>query len=214
MTNDKNEKEDEKTVTEPELSTKEKIAKMLADKQAVANKAVVAAQKQAEEAKALANVEKKIDSGVEKTIDDIKKVDDDIVAEKAKMNKELEPLNKQIADVKAKYNFEEQNNVRKAKYDELVEKLGETAAKVLTGGAKATGTGSGRGRSGASREQVIKSICDDGLTFAECAEQYDHKGSKERTGEQKVGHLVSRHIALAVGEGTVIKNADGTYSRA
>lgn len=208
-------KEDENTVTESvtELSTKDKIAKMLADKQANAKKAVEAANKQAKEAEALASV--KIDSGVEKTIDDIKKVDDAVTAEKAKMAEELKPLNEQMTVIKAKYNFEEQNKVRKGLYDGLVEKLGETAAKMLTGGAKATGTGSGKGKGGGkSREQAIIAVCDEGLSFEAAATKYDHMGDGERAGTQKIGNLVGRHIGLAVGEGTVIKNTDGTYSRA
>ena len=210
MANDKP-KEDENTVTE--LTTKQKLEKFLADKQTAATKAVEAANKQAEDAKALASV--KIDSDVEKMVDNIKKVDDDVTAEKAKMNKELEPLNKQISDIKAKYSFETQNTLRKEQFDKLVAKVGEVAAKMLTGGAKATGTGSGKGKGGGkSREQAIIAVCDEGLSFEAAATKYDHMGDGERNGSQKIGNLVGRHIGLAVGEGAVIKNTDGTYSRA
>ena len=204
-------------IVEPEMSTKEKIAKMLADKKADADRAVAAANKQAEEAEALASVE--IDSDVESMVDNIKEIDAEIIKMKAKMVAEIEPLNVQIAEIKAKpdYYFEEHNKNRKDLSDGLIAKIGETAAKMLTGSAKATGTGTGKGRGkggGKSREQAIVAVCDEGLSFEAAAEKYDHMGDGERNGKQKVGHLVSRHIGLAVGEGTVVKNEDGTYSRA
>jgi len=196
-----------------ELTTKQKIEKMLVDKQAAAKAAVEAAQKQAEEADALANVS--IDDEVEGLIDNIKLIDDEVTAKKAAMNEELKPLNEQIESVKLRYNFDEANKMRADTLASLVAKVGEAGAKVLVSGGGSTGTGTGkRGRSGASREQVIQAVCDEKLTFAQAAEKHDHKGSKERTGEQKVGFLVGRHIALAVAEGTVIKNTDGSYSRA
>ena len=128
------------------------------------------------------------------------------------------PFNKQIADVKAKpeYNLEEKNKVRIAQYATLVEKVGETPAKLMVGGAKSvsSGTGAGRGRGSGTRDQVITAICDDGLSFEAAAEKYDHMGNGERDGSQKVGNLVKRHIDLAVKAGNVVKNADDTYSRA
>ena len=204
-------------VNEPELSTKEKIAKMLADKKADADRAVAAANAQAEEAEALASVE--IDSDVEAMVENIKAIDADVTEMKTKMVAEIEPLNVQIAEIKAKpeYSLEDQNKNRKDNYDALVEKVGETAAKMLTGGAKATGTGTGKGRGkggGKSREQAIVAVCDEGLSFEAAATKYDHMGDGERNGKQKVGYLVGRHIGLAVGEGTVVKNDNGTYSRA
>lgn len=213
------ENEQTEPVSEPvtEMSTKEKIAKKLADMKAAADLAVAAAQKQAEEAEALASVE--IDSDVEVMVDGIKEIDADVTEIKAKMVAEIEPLNVQIAEIKAKpeYNFEDKNKDRKAKSDALVAKIGETAAKMLTGSVKATGTGTGKGRGkggGKSREQAIVAVCDEGLSFEAAATKYNHMGDGERNGKQKVGHLVSRHIGLAVGEGTVVKNENGTYSRA
>ena len=205
-------------VNEPvnELTTREKIAKKLADMQADADLAVAAADKQAKEAKALADVE--IDSDVESKVEDIKAIDADVTEMKAKMVAEIEPLNVQIAEIKAKpeYNFEEMNKNRKDLSDALVVKIGETAAKMLTGSVKATGTGTGRGKGkggGKSREQAIVAVCDEGLSFEAAATKYDHMGDGERTGKQKVGNLVGRHIGLAIGEGTVVKKEDGTYSR-
>ena len=222
------ETEDEQTepvdepVVEPvtELTTREKIAKKLADMRATADLAVAAANKQAEEAEALANVE--IDSDVESMVDYIKAIDTDVSAMKAKMVAEIEPLNVQIAEIKAKpeYNFEEMNKNRKGLSDDLVAKIGETAAKMLTGSAKAIGTGTGRGRGGGkSEEQAVAAICDEGLTFEQAALKYDHMGGAERPeydGDkpQKVGHLVGRHITGAIKKGTVVKNENGTYSRA
>ena len=204
-------------IVEPEMSTKEKIAKMLADKKADADRAVAAANKQAEEAEALASVE--IDSDVESMVEKIKVIDANVTEMKAKMVTEIEPLNVQIAEIKAKpeYNFEKMNKDRKDLSDALIVKIGETAAKMLTGGAKAIGTGTGKGRGkggGKSREQAIVAVCDEGLSFEAAATKYDHMGDGERNGKQKVGFLVGRHISLAVGEGTVVKNADETYSRA
>ena len=226
MTKNKTETENEpvnepvtESIVEPELSTKEKIEKLLADKKAAADVAVAAAAAQAEEAAALESVE--IDSDVEIMVDSIKALDVESVAMKAKMVAEIEPLNVQIAEIKAKpeYNLEDSNKTRKEHYDALVEKLGETAAKLLTGGAKAVGAGagagSGRGRGGGkSREQAINAVCDEGLTFEAAAEKYDHMGDGERTGKQKIGYLVGRHIKLSVAEGKVVDNGDGTYSRA
>jgi hypothetical protein len=204
-------------VAEPEMSTKEKIAKMLADKKADADRAVATANKQAEELAVLEGLD--VDSDVESMVDTIKELDAKVVEVKANMTAEIEPLNAQIAEIKAKpeYNLEDSNKTRKDCYDNLVERVGETAAKMLTGSAKATGTSTGKGRGkggGKSREQAIVAVCDEGLSFAEAATKYDHQGDKERSGEQKVGHLVSRHIKLAVGEGTVVDNGNGTYSRA
>lgn len=223
MTKKNTETENEQTepmtepVSEPEMSTKEKIAKMLADKKVAADLAVAAAQKQAEEAVALESVE--IDSDVESMVENIKAIDVDAIEMKTKMVAEIEPLNVQIAEIKSKpeYNFEEMNKNRKDLLDALVTKIGETAAKMLTGTAKATGTGAGKGRGkggGKSREQAIAAVCDEGLSFEAAATKYDHMGDGERNGKQKVGHLVSRHIGLAIGEGTIVKNEDGTYSRA
>ena len=48
----------------------------------------------------------------------------------------------------------------------------------------------------------------------EAAEKYDHKGDGERDGSQKIGNLVKRHIDLSIKDGNVVKNDDGTYSRA
>ena len=211
-------------VAEPvnELTTKEKIAKKLADMKADADRAVAAANKQAEEAAALESVE--IDSDVESMVEDIKAIDADVTEMKAKMVAEIEPLNTQIAEIKAKpeYNFEEINKNRKDLSDALIVKIGETAAKMLTGSVKATGTGTGKGRGkggGKSREQAIVAVCDEGLSFEAAATKYDHMGGAERPeydGDkpQKVGYLVGRHIGLAIGEGKVVKNEDGTYSRA
>lgn len=219
MSKKKDETETEQTepVAEPEMTMKEKIAKMLIDKKAESDLAVAAAQKQAEELAVLESVE--IDSDVETMVDNIKTLDAEAVEMKAKMVAEIEPLNVQIAEIKAKpeYSLEDQNKNRKDNYDALVEKVGETAAKMLTGGAKATGTGTGKGRGkggGKSREQAIIAVCDEGLSFEAAATKYDHMGDGERNGKQKVGYLVGRHIGLAVGEGTVVKNDNGTYSRA
>ncbi len=219
MSKKKDETETEQTepVAEPEMTMKEKIAKMLTDKKAESDLAVAAAQKQAEELAVLESVE--IDSDVETMVDNIKTLDAEAVEMKAKMVAEIEPLNVQIAEIKAKpeYSLEDQNKNRKDNYDALVEKVGETAAKMLTGGAKATGTGTGKGRGkggGKSREQAIVAVCDEGLSFEAAATKYDHMGDGERNGKQKVGYLVGRHIGLAVGEGTVVKNDNGTYSRA
>ena len=204
-------------VVEPELSIKEMVAKLLADNKAAADVAVKAAQAQKEEAAALEGVE--IDSDVENMVDNIKALDVEVVANKAQMNAEIEPLNVQIAAIKANpvYNVETQNAERKVLYDALVDKLGETVAKLLTGGAKATGTGAGTGRGrggGKSREQALVAVCDEGLSFAAAAEKYDHMGDGERTGKQKIGYLVGRHIKLSVAEGKVVDNGNGTYSRA
>lgn len=206
----------DQTAEKTELTSREIMQKLLADKQTSALKAVEAANKQAEEAQKLANID--IDADVESVVDEIKAIDADVVKVKAAMTAEIEPLNKQILEIKAKpeYKTEDQNDARKVNYDVLVEKVGETAAKLLCGVAKSTGTGigTGRGRGSGTRDQVIAAICDDGLTFAEAAEKYDHMGNGERDGSQKVGNLVKRHIDLAVKDGSVSKNDDGTYSRA
>lgn len=212
------EAEVEQTTEKTELTSKQIMQKLLDDKQAATMKIIESANKQAEEARQLASV--KIDDDVESVVNEIEAIDADIAGMKTAMTAEVEPLNKQILEIKAKpeYNVEEQNKVRKEKYDALVEMVSETAAKLLTGGAKSvgtgTGTGTGRGRSSGTRDQVITAICDDGLSFAEAAEKYDHMGNGERDGSQKVGNLVKRHIDLAVKAGNVNKNDDGTYSRA
>lgn len=65
----------------------------------------------------------------------------------------------------------------------------------------------------AKRETAVVAICDEGLTFEEAALKYDHMGDGERDGSQKVGNLVKRHIDLAIKDGNIVKNDDGTYSR-
>ena len=217
MTKNKTETENEpvnepvtESIVEPELSTKEKIEKLLADKKAAADVAVAAAAAQAEEAAALESIE--IDSDVENMVDNIKALDVESVAMKAKMVAEIEPLNVQIAEIKAKpeYNLEDSNKTRKEHYDALVEKLGETAAKLLTGGAKATGTSTGKGKGrnsdGTSKKEVaVRAVCDEGLTLAEAVDRYPELGSVDG---------VRKNLWKPLKDGDVVKNSDGTYSRA
>lgn len=214
-----------------ELTTKERLDKMLADKQSAATKAVEAAAKQAEEADKLAEID--IDSDVEGIIDDIKKIDDDTAVVKAKMVAEIEPLNKQITEIKAKpeYKTDEAVKARKEKYDVLVEKIGETAAKLLCGGVgKSAGTGNTAGRSGklngkSVRETVADMYLDEGMidfellasTMKERFPEAKVYGNNEKIngGTAKNGNLMKRHMdEMVTKAGTVVKNDDGTYSKA
>jgi len=157
-----------------------------------------------------------ISDDVMSIVDIIASLDKDIGEKKSAFNEAVKPFNESIAAEKTKFNVATKKLIeaRTAEYAKVVESVGETGAKVLTGKVVSTGTGTGRGRSGNTREQVINAICDDGLSFEEAAEKFDHMGKGERAGLQKVGHLVGRHVKLAVGDGTVIDNNDGTYSRA
>jgi len=216
----RNESVDETSVQteepKPELTLRDKIAAELEVRKTADVAALDAAQKRAAETDALAALD--IDSDVESMVGGIKTIDADIAGVKTAMAAEIEPLNKQITEIKAKpeYDVAEKNKVRSEQYAALVEKVGETPAKLMVGGAKTvtSGTGTGRGRGSGTRDQVIVAICDDGLSFAEAAEKYDHMGNGEREGLQKVGNLVKRHIDLAIKAGNVVKNPDGTYSRA
>lgn len=228
MAKNKNETEQTEPVTEqPELTLKERITRELETRKAADTKAAEAAQKRADETAALASVEDLIDSDVESTIENIKKIDADVTAEKAKMAEELKPLNDQMTAIKAKYSFDEQNKTRKELEDALVAKVGEVAAKVLIGGSKSTGTGSG-GRSGkldgmSVRETVAKMYLDEGLhdfevlasTMKERFPDAKVYGNNEKIngGTQKNGNLMKRHMdEMVTKAGTVIKNSDGTYS--
>lgn len=190
------------------LTIAEKIQKELAAANALAETAA----KKAAELTKLTNVSDDVMS----IVDTIASLDKDIGEKKAAFAELIKPYNEEIA--KAKKSFDENTKdlveARGTEYAKVVESVGETGAKLLTGKAVSTGTGKGRGRSGDTREQVISAICDDGLSFAEAAEKYDHKGDGERAGSQKVGNLVKRHIDLAIKAGNVVKNDDGTYTRA
>lgn len=200
--------EEPKTEEPKTLTIAEKIQKEL--KQAKAAE-VAAAEKMAELEK-LSN----IGDDVMGIVDTIANLDKDIGEKKVAFNEAVKPFNESIAAEKTKFDESTKDLVeaRNVEYTKIVESVGETGAKMLTGKAVSTGTGKGRGRSGNTREQVITAICDDGLSFADAAEKYDHMGNGERDGSQKIGNLVKRHIDLAVKDGNVIKNDDGTYSRA
>ena len=206
-------------VEQTELSPVEKIQKMIADKKAAAENERKRLEDMEKEAEALSEID--IDSDVEDMLNTLDSVSKDIKTEQDKMNEELKPLNEQIEVVKTshKETFDGLNVVYTETMASLVEKVGEVGAKALTSGVTVRKVGSGtgrRGRGGASREQVITAICDEGLTFEQAAIKYDHQGDGERGvgAKQKLGNLVKRHIDLSVKEGTVIKNPDGTYSRA
>ena len=158
----------------PELTLREKIAADLEVRKTADEAAMKALQARADETEAMANVV--IDDSVEMMVNDIKAIDVDIANVKTTMATEIEPLNKEIVEIKAKpeYDVAEKNKVRGEQYAVLVEKVGETPAKLMVGGAKSTstGTGAGRGRGSGTRDQVITAICDDGLSFAEAAEKY------------------------------------------
>lgn len=175
-------------------------------------------------AKEMAELEKlsNIGDDVMSIVDTIANLDKDIGEKKAAFNEAVKPFNDSIAAEKTKFDEATKDlaEARTTEYAKIVESVGETGAKMLTGKVVSTGTGTGRGRSGATRAQAVAAICDEGLTFEEAALKYDHMGKAERpeyTGEhpQKVGYLVKRHLDLSVTEDkTVVKNADGTYSRA
>ena len=198
------------------LTIAEKIQKEL--KQAKAAE-VAAAEKMAELEK-LSN----IGDDVMSVVDTIANLDKDIGEKKAAFNEAVKPFNESIAAEKTKFDEDTKEiaEARETEYKKIVESVGENGAKMLTGKAVSTGTGTGtgRGRSGVTRAQAVAAICDEGLTFEEAALKYNHMGKAERpeyTGEhpQKVGYLVKRHLDLSVTEDkTVIKNNDGTYSRA
>ena len=189
------------------LTIAEKIQKELDAANALAETAV----KKAAELEKLSN----IGDDVTAIVDTIASLDKDIGEKKAAFAELIKPYNEKIAE--AKKSFDEDTKelveVRATEYTKIVESVGETGAKMLTGKAVSTGTGKGRGRSGNTREQVVAAVCDDNMSFADAAEKFDHMGKGERDGSQKVGHLVGRHIKLAVGEGTVVDNGDDTYSR-
>lgn len=190
------------------LSIAEKIQKELDAANALAETAA----KKAAELTKLTNVSDDVMS----IVDTIASFDKDIGEKKAAFAELIKPYNEEIA--KAKKSFDEDTKdlveARTTEYAKVVESVGETGAKMLTGKAVSTGTGKGRGRSGNTREQVIAAVCDDNMSFADAAEKFDHMGKGERDGSQKIGHLVGRHIKLAVSENTVIDNGDDTYSRA
>jgi len=201
-------------MTEEEVTVEtiqEKIAKALAAKKVVAEKAI----KEAEELEKLAD----LDEDVMVAVESVKEMDEDIAEQKKALDAEIAPYAEKVTAAKKAFdeNTKDVREAREAEYKKVVESVGETGAKMLTGKGASIGTGtrSGRGRSGATRAQVITAICDEGLSFEEAALKYDHMGDGERSGKQKVGTLVKRHIDLAIKEdGTVVKNDDGTYSRA
>ena len=190
------------------LSIAEKIQKELEHAKAAEQ---AAAEKMAELEK-LSN----IGDDVMGIVDTIASLDKDIGEKKAAFNEAVKPFNESIAAEKTKFDESTKTLVeaRTTEYAKVVESVGETGAKMLTGKAVSTGTGKGRGRSGNTREQVIAAVCDDNMSFADAAEKFDHMGKGERDGSQKIGHLVGRHIKLAIGENTVTDNGDGTYTRA
>ena len=198
------------------LSIAEKIQKKFEQAKAVE----VAAAKEMAELEKLSN----IGDDVMTIVNTVAELDKDIGEKKAAFNEAVKPFNESIAAEKTKFDeaTKELTEARNVEYTKIVESVGETGAKMLTGKAVSTGTGTGRGRGrgNAKRETAVAAICDEGLTFEEAALKYDHMGSAERpeyTGKnpQSVGHLVKRHLDLSVTEDkTVVKNADGTYSRA
>ena len=207
----------EETVTEEPktLTLAQKIQKQLDAenaKEEAAKKAIEAAATKKAELEKLTN----LGDDVMTTVETLESLDKDISTEKAKYDEIVKPFNAQIAEAKKTFDEGVKTLVeaRTAEYTKLVEAVGETGAKTLTGKTVSIGTGTGRGRSGNTRAQVITAICDDGMSFAAAAEKFDHMGDGERAGTQKIGNLVKRHIDLAVKDGTVIKNDDGTYSRA
>jgi len=203
---------EEKTPVEEKktLTIAERIEKQLEEEKVKA----AAATKRMEDLTKLTNV----GDDVMSIVDTIASLDKDIGEKKAAFNEAVKPFNESIAAEKTKFDVEtkELTEARTAEYAKVVESVGETGAKMLTGKAVSTGTGTGRGRGrgNAKRETAVAAICDEGLTFEEAAEKYDHMGDGERDGNQKVGNLVKRHIDLAIKDGNVVKNDDGTYSRA
>lgn len=192
------------------LTIAERITKQLEEEKVKA----AAATKRMEDLEKLSNV----GDDVMTIVNTVAELDKDIGEKKAAFAELIKPYNEEIA--KAKKSFDENTKelieARSAEYAKVVESVGEMGAKTLTGKTVSTGTGTGRGRGrgNAKRETAVAAICDEGLTFEEAAEKYDHKGDGERDGSQKIGNLVKRHIDLSIKDGNVVKNDDGTYSRA
>ena len=202
--------EESKTEEPKTLTIAEKIQKELEQ----AKVAEAAAAKKMAELEKLTN----IGDDVMSVVDTIASLDKDISEKKAAFNEAVKPFNESIAAEKTKFDADTKELIeaRNAEHAKLVESVGEMGAKTLTGKTVSTGTGTGRGRGrgNAKRETAVTAICDEGLTFEQAAEKYDHMGDGERDGSQKIGNLVKRHIDLSIKDGNVVKNDDGTYSRA
>jgi len=203
---------DETVESKPELSVREKIAEELASRQAADVKAKADMEKRTAETDALANLD--IDDDVEGMVNEIKSIDVDIASVKGAVAAEIEPLNKQIAEIKAKpeYNVEEKNTARVASYAELVAKIGETPAKLLVGGAKAvgsgTGTGKGKGRNsdGTSKKEIaLKAVCDEGLSLQDAVERYPELGTADS---------VRKNLWKPFNDGEIVKVDANHYTRA
>lgn len=205
------ETENEQSEQPVELTAADKVKALIEKRKADAEAKALEAQKAAEEAEALDGID--VDSEVEEILTGIEQVDKDVTEMKNRLAEEIKPLQEQINTIKEGYDFESHNKLRQELHNRLVEKLGESATRMLTGKGTISDSKTGAQRTGSKRETAIRAVCDEGLTLKEAAIKYDMIGSNEDPLDPS-GDAVRKNLWKPLKDGIVVQNQDGTYSRA
>ncbi|MFW6001737.1 MAG: host-nuclease inhibitor Gam family protein [archaeon] len=132
------------------------------------------------------------DEEAQNTIESIKEIDERIKGVKNQYQEQINEIKEKMQN-----EIKDDTDERERLYNQLSEKYGEeTIKQILGGGTKTTTGGSGnkvaKNEFSESETKVVNAVVDEGMSFAEAAEELNIKGDGEGI-SKKLGNLVNRH---------------------